>query len=187
MNYKIVFDDGTIEKFKCHPIYRNYASNKNGNVINLNTMRMIGHIKSDGYVELSLRFEGKTIHVYCHNFVYECYNGIYSRKNDNGETIVIKHLDNIKHHNNIDNLMLDTQSNNSKDAYKDGISPKRSGKPRKCRGRSIDEDKWTEYKSTMDAERQTGCPNRSIHKVCSKNYKSTTSKTDHKKYFFEFN
>jgi hypothetical protein len=186
MNCKITFDDGSVEKFKCHPIYKNYASNKNGNVINLKMMKMIGSIHHSGYVNLLLRFEGKRISVLCHNFVYECYNGVYSRKNDNGESMVIKHLDNIPHHNNIDNLMLDTQSNNTKDAYRDGLREKPKSHRVMCRGKQIDEDEWIEYKSLMDAERKTGCPHRTIHKVCSNKQKTTTSKTNNKKYFFEF-
>lgn len=56
-----------------HPVFKNYACDNAGNVINLNT----GTIRKTwvpkcGYKELNIR----GCHVLVHRFVWECYNGM---------------------------------------------------------------------------------------------------------------
>lgn len=175
----IDYDDGSCEEFTKHPIYKHYAANKQGNVINLKTNKLIGHKLNTGYIQLGLYVPNR-IHMYCHRFVFECYNGIIT-----DDSLVVKHLDNYKSHNNIDNLALDTQSNNTKDAFRDKLI-KGGQKPRKpCVG--ID-SKGTEhsFKSFMDAERQSGCNHRRVLDCCIGTIKSTTSKTDGTKWTFKY-
>jgi len=185
--YKITFDDDSVEEFKIHPIYTDYACNKNGNVINLKTMKMIGKInKGTGYVELSLGKDGKKKKMRCHVFIWQCYNDVYPKKNDKGQTLVVKHSDNIKHHNNISNLKLDTQSNNIKDAIRDGlIEAKGIRTNRKCIGIN-EEDEEFEFESLNEASRETNILPASIRYVCEGIYKSATSKTDGKKWTFKY-
>jgi hypothetical protein len=107
-----------------HPIYKNYKADKEGNIYNIITDKIInGTISSGGYQALNLQYEEKVINKYAHIFIYECFNEIVENKYE------IDHIDNNKLNNKLDNLqslsMIDhhkkTTENNPDTGKKVGI------------------------------------------------------------------
>ena len=96
--------------YKVHPIYDLYASDKDGNVINIiKEVPHLGHKSSSVYLQCSVRkYSGKYKVYYVHRFVWECYNGNIP------EGKVIDHINNNKEDNRLCNLQLLTQQQNCK-------------------------------------------------------------------------
>ena len=90
--------------FYIHPMYTNYASSNDGQLLNMKTKRLLmGSKIKDGSRRITLNqspLPKKTIAF--HRFVYECFNGVLP--ND----VVIVHINGIKDDNRIDNLQMES-------------------------------------------------------------------------------
>ena len=105
-----------IEKFvySVHPIYDRYASEKDGNVINIiKKVPRIGTRNNRDYLNYMVRKYGGKQKLYrVHRFVWECHNGIIP------EGKVIDHINNNREDNRLCNLQLLTQQENCKKSAK---------------------------------------------------------------------
>jgi len=151
--------------------------NKLGQIVNNKTKKMIGAIKKDGYIGVTIK--GKNLYV--HRIIYETFN----EKIPNG--MCINHINEIKNDNRIENLEVVTLSENTiKSSKLKELNKNGRRKPKKCFGKKIDADEWIEYKSLSEAERKLNICNRSIQLVCDGITNSATSKTNNEKYIFKY-
>ena len=100
--------------YSVHPIYDLYASDKNGNVINIiKKVPNKGTKNHSGYMQCCVRkYGGKQKKYSVHRFVWKCFNGIIP------EGKVIDHINNDKEDNRLCNLQLLTQQDNCKKSSK---------------------------------------------------------------------
>ena len=98
-----------------HPIFDLYASDENGNVIDIiKKIPNQGIKKNNGYMFCSIRKYGGQQKMYnVHRFVWECHNGLIP------EGKVIDHINSNKEDNRLCNLQLITQQQNCKKSAKD--------------------------------------------------------------------
>ncbi len=112
-----------------HPIYKNYKADKDGNIYNIITNKLInGSIDTHGYIKISLFYNDNKKIMLAHRFIYECFNDIIT--ND----FEIDHIDRNKLNNNLSNLQLlsiidhhkKTSENNPNTGKKIGIKLSKS-------------------------------------------------------------
>jgi hypothetical protein len=192
--YIITYEDNTKETFKCHPIFTNYAASKNGDAINLKTMRIIGTLNGFGYIKLTLYQNGTKTMMKRSHFIFECFYGLIKNQdcvkaNPNGNWI-IDHIDNEQTTNDaLSNLQLLTSSENSKKSYSQGRKKFTIGNKERSKiviATNLITEEETEFPSIYKAGKVVNiCPS-SIQKCCDKITKSATSKTDGVKYTFNY-
>jgi hypothetical protein len=84
-----------------HPLFKNYKANKNGDIYNIITDKIIkGCITPNGYNSITLKYNNKSITKQAHIFIYECFNEIIEKGYE------IDHIDTNKLNNNLENLQL---------------------------------------------------------------------------------
>ena len=98
------------KKFFVHPIYKKYAANKYGEIMNVRLRKaMRGNITKSGYLIFGLSISKNNIKSYLtHRFIYECFYGLI------GKNKFINHINFIKRDNRLKNLEVVTQSENNK-------------------------------------------------------------------------
>ena len=174
--------------YKVHPVYNLYASDENGNIINLvKQVPFSGRKQKSGYLKHGVRKHGQNGYkgFFVHRFVYECFNGIIP------DGKVIDHVNNIKVDNRLCNLQLMTQQENCKKSAKgrDYTFAAKNHQNKKC-VKAIDcETKEVSYYNSMYAVKQYLDINAGIVKmVCEKinDYKTGISKIDNHSYKFEY-
>ena len=96
--------------YHVHPIYDLYASDEDGNIMNIiKKLPFKGHKQHNGYLQCMIRkYGGKYKAYYVHRFVWGCFNG------DIPEGKVIDHINKDKKDNRLCNLQLITQQENCK-------------------------------------------------------------------------
>ena len=101
--------------YSVHPVYDLYASDENGNIINIiKKVPSKGHNNHSGYMQCVVRkYGGRQKSYYVHRFVWECFNGSIP------EGKVIDHFNNDKKDNRLCNLQLVTQQQNCKKSASD--------------------------------------------------------------------
>ena len=161
------------KKFYIHPVFSNYAANKNGEVINVKTGRFIKMVNNNGYLRFTIcnkKLE-KQKNYSQHRFVYEVFRGPIPR------FFEIDHRNSIRCDNRIKNLQLLTPTQNrQKSSNKPIISINLENK---------EERKFISIKSAsiiLDINKTK------ISNICCKRkyYKTATSKIDGCKYMFKF-
>ena len=89
-------------KYYKHQVYSKYAASKNGEVINVKTVRIIKMTKCNGYLYFNIcdkKLE-KPKNYYQHRFVFEVFRGPIPR------CFEVDHINNVKSDNRIKNLQL---------------------------------------------------------------------------------
>ena len=109
----------TINKcvYSVHPIYDLYASDENGNIINIiKEVPHKGNKTHRGYLNVCVRKHGQPGVKGClvHRFVWECFDGVIP------EGKVIDHIKNNKEDNRLCNLQLVTHQQNCKKSVSEG-------------------------------------------------------------------
>ena len=159
-------------KYYKHPVFSNYAANKNGDVINVKTKRILKMKNNgNGYLKFKIcdkKLE-KTKNYYQHRFVYEVFKGPILR------FFVIDHQNNVRTDNRIKNLQL--------------LTPKQSVE--KSRNRpfipiNIETGKEKRYISKKTAAIELDSNNSHIYKICRQKAKTAKSKKNGKKYTFKY-
>ena len=155
-----------------HPVFSNYAANKNGDVINVKTKRILKMKKSDkDYLFFSIcdkKLE-KPKNYYQHRFVYEVFQGPIPH------CFEIDHVNNISSDNRIKNLqILPHKQNSGKSNNKPIISI------------NIDNGQKRRFISIKQAGFELNINADNISKICRKKHKTATSKKDGKKYTFRY-
>ena len=162
------------KKFYKHPEFTDYAANKDGDVINLKTKRIIKMSKNNcGYLRFKIYNEKleKPLNYSQHRFVYEVFKGkIFPN-------FEIDHINEIKSDNRIKNLQLLThQQNVEKSKNKPIIST--------C----IQTGEERRFKSVKTAGIELDIIKDTISKIClkRKSFKTAKSKKDGFKYTFRY-
>ena len=180
-----------IEVNKCvysvHPIYDLYASDKNGNIINIiKKVPLLCTNNNSGYLYITVRkYGGKPKSMSSHRFVWECHNNTIS------EGKVIDHINNNKKDNRLCNLQLVAQQQNCKKSAKDRdyTFVAKNHENKKCVRATNITTKEVSYFYSMYAVQQHLQINAGIVKmVCEgiNNCKSGNSKKDGCSYTFEY-
>ena len=159
------------KKFYKHLVFSNYAANKNGDVINVKTERILKMVKNSGYYYFNIcdkRIE-KSITYYQHRFVYEVFKGVIPR------CLEIDHINEIKKDNRIKNLQLLTHKQNIE-----------KSKNRSIISTNIENGKERRFISIKTAAIELDINAGNISKICRKKGKTATSKKNGKKYTFKF-
>ena len=169
--------------YKVHPIYNLYASDVDGNLINL--VRQVpspGTKHKSGYLVCSVRRYGQPAQkiYYVHRFVYECFNGLipYGK--------VIDHINNMKDDNRLCNLQLVTQQENCLKSAKRRDYSFAAKNHQKATNKDTNE---VSYYNSMYAVSQHLSINAGIVKmVCERinGLKTGISKKDNNSYEFEY-
>ena len=163
------------KKYFKHPVFSNYAANKNGEVINVKTGRIIRMSKSgNGYLKFNLSNKKKlekTISYSNHRFVFEVFKGPIPK------CLETDHINGIKTDNRIKNLQLLTHKQNI---------PKSNNKA--IISTCIETGKEIRFKSLKKASIELDINVSYISDICRKKMycKTATSKRDGCKYTFKF-
>lgn len=108
---RLIVDD---KKYYKHPVFGNYAANKDGTILNVKKEKVRKmSVSNRGYLFFSLydkRFDKPKIY-YQHRFVYEVFQGPIPK------WFEIDHINNIKTDNRIENLQLVTHKENIDKKY----------------------------------------------------------------------
>ena len=157
-----------------HPIYDRWEVNRKGIVRHVENKKDIGCLKNSGYLQITVRDGGIRKKYLKHRFIFECFHGKI-----NDVKLVVDHINNIKTDNRLENLQSITQSQNMK---KEHIKVKiyhRVKAINKNSGESFDYDSISKCGKGLDINP------RSIRFVLNGIQKTTTSKLDKNKYYFQ--
>ena len=160
------------KKFYKHPVFSNYAANKNGDVLSLKSKKILKMTKNNsGYLYFKIYDKklGKPKDYLQHRFVYEVFQGPIP------SCFESDHINNVRTDNRIKNLQLLTPQKNSE---------KSNNKP--IISINIDNGKKGRFISIKKATIEMGISADSISKICRKKHKTATSKKDGKKYTFRY-
>ena len=82
------------KKFFVHPIYKKYAANKYGEIMNVRLRKpMRGNICNNGYLLLVMYItKNKTKGYLTHRFIYECFYGVIEKKKSLIISILLKRI-----------------------------------------------------------------------------------------------
>ena len=167
---RVIFDG---KKFYKHPVFNNYAANKNGDVLSLKSEKILKMEKNKGYLRFKIYNEKleKRISYFQHRFVYEVFKGSITRYFE------IDHVNNVKTDNRIKNLQLLTHKQNiEKSKNKPIISI------------NIETGKEKRFISIKTASNKLNIDSSLISDICRKRkyHKRAKSKKDGCKYTFKF-
>ena len=173
--------------YSVHPIYDLYASDENGNVINIiKKVPNKGTKNNSGYMQCSVRkYGGKQKMCFIHRFVWECHNGLIP------EGKVIDHINNDKEDNRLCNLQLVTQQQNCNKSAKnrDYTFAAKNHENRKCVKAINKNTNEVSYYNSMNAVQQHLGINAGKVKMVWEGFnycKSGISKKDGHSYTFEY-
>ena len=156
------------KKYYKHPVFSNYAANKNGKVINVKTGRIIRMSKcGNGYLKFNIYNEKlEKPYTYSHHrFVYEVFRGPIPK------CLETDHINGVKTDNRIKNLQLLTPKQNlQKSVSKPIISI------------NIETGEKRRFDSIKKASIELVTDSSSISKICRKKRKTTTNKDGKKIY-----
>ena len=162
---RVIFEE---KKYYKHPIFRDYAASRNGNILSLKTKKVIKMSKEkQGYLKFTIynkKIE-KPLNYKQHRFVFEVFKGPIPK------CFEIDHINNIKTDNRIKNLQLLTQKKNiQKSLSKPIISI------------DIETGKEKRFISIKTASIELDINFSHISKICRKKCKTAKSKKDGKIY-----
>ena len=173
--------------YSVHPIYDLYASDENGNVINIiKKVPNKGDKKYNGYMCCSIRkYGGEQKRYQVHRFVWECFNGIIP------EGKVIDPINNDKEDNRLCSLQLITQQQNCKKLakHRDCTFTANNCKNRKCvKAINKNTNEVLYFNSLYSVNQNLGINAGIVKMVCEglNNCKSGISKKDGHSYTFQY-
>ena len=160
-------------KYYKHQVFDNYATRKNGDVINVKNERIIKMGKSSGYFHFTIynkKLE-KRINYSQHRFVYEVFRGPIPRRFE------VDHINGIKTDNRLKNLQLLTHKQNVEKSKNKAII-----------STCIETGKERRFISVKKASIELDISTAHISNICCKrkSYKTATSKKDNNKYTFRY-
>ena len=168
------FDD--TNDFWPHPVYDRHEANREGIVRHVKNKKDIGCLNKSGYLQIGVS-DGSIRKDYGkHRFIFECFHGKI-----NDAKLVVDHINNIKTDNRLENLQLITQSQNMKKEHRKGenLAPIRVQAININSGESFDYDRISKCSRGLDIN------SASIRRVLNGIQKTTTSKIDKHKYYFQ--
>ena len=170
-----------------HPVYDLYASDKNGNVINIvKKVPIKGTQNNSGYLYVGVRkYCGKRTTMSSHRFIWECFNGVIP------EGKVIDHINDDKKDNRLCNLQMLTQQQNCKKSAnnRDYSFAAKNNENRKCvRATNVTTNEVLYFYSLYAVQQHLQINAGIVKMVCEglNNCKSGVSKMDGQNYKFEY-
>ena len=106
------------QELKKHPVFTDYASDKDGNIYSFKFNRITELSKAPhgrGYQQFRICTNGVYKNYLVHRFVYECFNGVIT------DGLQCHHKDHDKHNNSLDNLQVVDQLENMKYGKEAGV------------------------------------------------------------------
>ena len=175
------------KKFYIHPVYKKYAANKNGEIMNVRLRKpWKGNINNGGYLQIGIyTSENKQKTYYSHRFIYECFNGMIEKDK------FINHINFIRTDNRLKNLEIVTRSENNKKSAKnrDYSFVKDNHKKRKTvKAINLETKEEKIYKSLHAVKKDLSINEGQVKMICEGlNYcKTATCKKNGKRYTFEY-
>lgn len=169
----------TKEKFIILDFNKNYAVSNYGNVMNINTKKILSP-QDRGYLTITLHNVSNTRGNKGYRKQYKIHRLVARYFIDNPENKpYVNHKDGNKHNNHVDNLEWVTESENTIHAYKTGLIPVQ--KPIKAT--NLDNPSIIEvFESLSECARYFNCNKSYIHRALNKTY----GKNTYKGYKFEY-
>ena len=171
--------------YNIHPVYDLYASDKDGNVINIiKKVPMKGNENGRGYLNCGVRKHGqngqKTFSV--HRFVWECHNGIIPKDK------VVDHINEVKDDNRLCNLQLLTHSENVKKSAPNWDHSLTRNNPSCVKATNISTNEVLHFNSIYCCSKYLRINSGAMKRVCDGDmyHKSSKSKKDGQMYKFEY-
>ena len=175
------------KKFFIHPVYKKYAANEDGEIMNIRLRKARkGYLINSGYLQCSIiTEENKTKKYYSHRFVFECFFGLIEKNKQ------INHINFIRNDNRIKNLEIVSPSENNKKSTvnKNYTFLKDIRKnPKRVKVINLFTKKETNFKSLYSAGKMLGINPGQVKMICDgkKYYKTATSKINGHKYNFRY-
>ena len=158
-------------KYYNHQDFSNYASNKNGDIINVKTKKNIKMISCNGYLCFNIYYKKleKPKVYYQHRFVYEVFRGPIPR------WFEVDHINENKYDNRLKNLQLLTHKQN---VIKSNSKPIIS--------KNIEAGEEKKFISIQVGSNELKISYSIISKICRKKGKTATSKKNGHNYTFKF-
>ena len=159
-------------KFYKHPVFDNYAANKNGDVLSLKSKKILSKNKNNGNGYLIFCLCSEKIakkNYYQHRFVYEVFKGMIPRMME------IDHRNGVRNDNRVKNLQLLTHKQNVEKANNKPII-----------STCINTGKEKRFISIKEASKELNIFDTNISAICKNKNKTATSKNDRKKYTFRY-
>ena len=160
--------------FYKHPIFDNYAANKNGDVLSLKSKKILSKKKNNGngyliFCLYSKKLKKKQENYYQHRFVYEVFNGMIP------STMEIDHRNGLRNDNRITNLQLLTHKQNIEKSHNKPII-----------STCINTGKEKRFISIKEASKELNIFISNISAICKNKNKTATSKNNREKYTFRY-
>ena len=175
------------KKFFIHPVYKKYAANEEGEIMNIRLRKpRKGYLINGGYLQCGIMTEeNKTKNYFSHRFVFKCFYGLIEKNKQ------INYINFIRTDNHIKNLEVVSPSENNKKSTvnKDYTFLKDIRKnPKRVKVINLFTKKETNFKSLYSAGKMLGINHGLVKNICEgkKYYKSATSKTNGQKYTFKY-
>ena len=98
------------KKFFIHPLYKKYAANEEGEIMNIRLRKpRKGNLVHGGYLQFGIYLQENKVKKYSsHRFVFECFYGLIEKNKQ------INHINFIRNDNRIKNLEVVSPSENNK-------------------------------------------------------------------------
>ena len=175
------------KKFFIHPLYKKYAANEDGEIMNIRLRNVKkGNLSNSGYLMFTIRLnKNKCKSCLSHRFVFECFYGLIEKNKQ------INHINTIRTDNRIKNLEVVTSSeNNTKSTInKDYTFLKDIRKnPKRVKAINLITKAESNFKSLYFAGKMLGINPGQVSMICERqNYRKTAnSKVDGCKYTFRY-
>ena len=175
------------KKFFIHPVYKKYAANEDGEIMNVRLRKaMRGSKQSNGYLKFSIFLEkNKNKNYLSHRFIYECFYGLIEKNK------FINHINSIRADNKLKNLEVVTRSENNKKSAinRDYNFVKNNHKnKKKVKAVNLSTNKESIYSSLYSVNKILCINAGQVKMICEGlNYcKTATSKKDGQKYSFSY-
>ena len=175
------------KKFYIHPVYKKYAANKNGEIMNVRLRKpWKGNTNNGGYLQIGIYIsENKQKTYYSHRFIYECFNGMIEKDK------FINHINFIRTDNRLKNLEVVTRSENNKKSAinRDYSFVKDNHKNRKTvKAINLETKEEKIYKSLYAVKKELAINEGQVKMICEglNHCKTATSKKNGKRYTFEY-
>ena len=170
------------KKFFIHPVYKKYAANEDGEIMNIRLRKARkGYLINNGYLRCSIiTEENKTKNYLSHRFVFECFYGLIEKNKQ------INHINFIRNDNRLKNLEALTPSENNKKSSKNRNFGFYRNNPKRVKAINLKTKKETNFNSFYSVYKILGIQAAQVKMICDgiKYCKTANSKVDGCKYSF---